>query len=1797
MGAEGNKIPNQSFLRRGWMVVVFLVVVATSGKASAQTVATPVLSPTAGAAYVQFSVTVTDATSGSTIYYTLDGSTPTTSSATVTSGGTVSITKSETLKVYAVKSGLADSAVASAAYAVTGEVMAGQYHVVSLRSDGTVWTWGYNNSGQLGDNSTTQHNSAEQVSGLSGIVQVTAGAYHNLALTSTGTLYAWGLNSSDQLGDTTTTTRKTPVLVKKTGGTNLDNIAQIWSGGYHNFALDNNGTLWAWGLNTSGQLGDGGTTSQSVAEALTSLTGSVTQLAVGSYHTLLLTPTGTVEAWGLNMTGQVGNGTMTDQHSPGAVSGLSGVTITALAGGDEHSVALANDGTVYAWGYNGNGQIGDNTTTNRASAVHLSSFSSVTQIEAGYDHTLALKNDGTMWAWGSNSFGELGNGNSAQSKVPVQVSGISGGVVQLTAGNEDSFVLKNDGTLLVFGSNRNGQLGSGASSTYSNAQQVLALGTSGVLIASGADHSIILTGTATASGWGDNSNGNIGDGTTNQRSLPVSISFSGLTGSLTALAVGGNRSLALDSNATVWSWGDNPIGDNTNNEAHAPAHLTTLSSITALAVGSAHSLAVDSGGHVWAWGANGNGQLGDGTTSTRISPVEVVNITGTGSLSGIAAAAGGASHSLAVTSTGTIYAWGLNSSGQIGDGTTMQRTIPVMVAGVSGTFVAAGSAFSAALDSGGHVWMWGSNSSGQLGNGTTTSQSTPVEVTLSGTTSPYLSNIVALDCGSAFCAALTGTGAVWTWGGNSVGQLGDGTMTDRHNPVQVSNLNGVVAISVGDNFGLALKEDGSLQSWGYNSNGDLGVSANYSVPVTIYGFNALGTVTSPTGTITAPTSGGTLTMAQTGTFTVNTTGTIASVGYYVNATLVGTSTISGSYTMSWIPPTWGNFTFSALATDVNGFTSYLSTPMTVQVPYDFDSDGLPDWWEAHYFGTLSYTGTSSPTGKSLDLAQDYADGDDPTNYWSQGGTILVPVLTLTSGNNQGNAVSTFTPLPLVVTVANGSSVPYANAPVTFTVTSGGGGLSATNTGTTTTSSLTVQANSSGQAQVYYKQPASNSVTSTITATSGGQSVSFTETSSLVPVYGLSLWLNAGTASVSGTVVTGWTDQSPAALVATPYSSGTPPQLITDPKTGQPAVSFDGSSDYFQLPAGFSNFSSGLTSFAVFNPSSTANWGRMYDIGNGAASDNLVLAQYGTNFTMAALNVSGSTFNEIPGSNELALNTPQEYTTLQDGATSLKLFQNGNLVGQNNSILALNNLTRSSNYIGKSNWTANPDALYQGNISEILIYNRPLSSIEQQEVEVYLANKYGLYHPDATWPATYTSDVQALIATNQWSKVQADAYVMFAALNPPVPPAGLMLWLKADWGVSLSGTATLTGTVTGWTDQSPAGLVATPYSSGTPPQLVTDPLTGKPAVSFDGTSDFFQLPSGFNNFAAGLTSFAVFSPSSTASWARMYDIGNGASSDNLVLAQYGTNFTMAALNVSGSTFNEIPGSNELALNTPQEYTALQDGATSLKLFQNGTLVNTNPSVLALNNLIRRSNFIGKSNWSTDSLYQGNIAEVLIYNRPLSSAEQQQVEVYLANKYSLPYHSYAAPVISPSGGSYSGSQTVAISGPASPTVVKYTLDGSSPTFYSTTYTGTFTLTGSALVQATAFFNGQIASPTGTAQFTFGGSNLPTTPASLSETVVSSHEIDLSWTLSGQFNYSGLYVYRSSDGGTTWQLIASLDPSVRSYKDWSVQSGTSYEYYVGTFNSAGESDTTSLSGTTTASGTMSISVTAPSGAASLP
>jgi alpha-tubulin suppressor-like RCC1 family protein len=301
------------------------------------------------------------------------------------------------------------------------DVHAGRGHVVALRNSGSAVAWGQNNRGQVGNGSTANRTTPTPVTGLSsGVVDVAAGHYHSLAVRSDGTVWTWGLNATGQLGDGTTAQRTVPVQVS-----GLTSVVNAVGGRDMSYALRSDGTVWAWGLNSSGELGDGTTVNKSTPVRVGSLT-NIVSIAAGRNHGLAIASTGTVWSWGDNQYGQLGDGTSTNRTSPVPVSGLSGVV--SVAAGAHHSVALLSDGTVRTWGRNYRGALGDGTTTLRRLPVPVNGLTGVIAIGGGRDHTIAILANGTARAWGWNDFGQLGDGTTTTRTSPVAVAGLTNAV-------------------------------------------------------------------------------------------------------------------------------------------------------------------------------------------------------------------------------------------------------------------------------------------------------------------------------------------------------------------------------------------------------------------------------------------------------------------------------------------------------------------------------------------------------------------------------------------------------------------------------------------------------------------------------------------------------------------------------------------------------------------------------------------------------------------------------------------------------------------------------------------------------------------------------------------------------------------------------------------------------------------------------------------------------------------------------------------------------------------------------------------------------------------------------------------------------------------------------------------------------------------------------------------------------------------------------------------------------------------------------------------------------------------------
>ncbi|MBI3594810.1 MAG: Ig-like domain-containing protein, partial [Nitrospirae bacterium] len=350
-------------------------------------------------------------------------------------------------------------------------------------------------------------------------------------------------------------------------------------------------------------------------------------LSSGTEHTCVILLDGTVECWGSNGTGQLGDGTTTDSAVPVPVSGIS--TAIAISAGWLHTCALLSNGSVNCWGNNGTGQLGDGTTTDSAVPVPVSGMSTAIAISVGGGYSCALLSAGTVKCWGDNTYGQLGNGSAMNSPVPLIVSGIST-ASQISTGSGHACVLLAGGTLQCWGDNTFGQLGNGSTSNSSVPLDVTGINTatgiaSGGTASTGSGHTCALLSGGAVKCWGYNGYGQLGNGSKTNSSIPVSVS--------------------------------------------------AINTATEVSTGGDHSCALLSDGHVQCWGNNGVGQLGEGSYINSSAPVQV---------SGINSARGISSRgdtACAILLDATVQCWGYNGSGQLGDGTTNDSNVPVSTSG------------------------------------------------------------------------------------------------------------------------------------------------------------------------------------------------------------------------------------------------------------------------------------------------------------------------------------------------------------------------------------------------------------------------------------------------------------------------------------------------------------------------------------------------------------------------------------------------------------------------------------------------------------------------------------------------------------------------------------------------------------------------------------------------------------------------------------------------------------------------------------------------------------------------------------------------------------------------------------------------------------------------------------------------------------------------------------------------------------------------------------------------------------
>ncbi|MFA6867602.1 MAG: hypothetical protein WCR54_08845, partial [Clostridia bacterium] len=475
------------------------------------------------------------------------------------------------------------------------------------------------------------------------------------------------------------------------------------------------------------------------------------------------------------------------------------------------------------WGRNNDGQLGNYTTTNKIypSAISVSGTVFTSIATCNYS-SMAISNTGEIYTWGNNKYGQLGDGSTSSVCNPIKrnLTGVkftkaTGGLYSITALNED-------GEYFYWGQNSNGQYGNGSSLVLE--PKPIETSVEYVKVLSGLDYTIALSTEGYIYTWGSNYYGQLGDGTTTNRTEPYRIT----SGRFIDISAGYYSSAAINADGDIYTWGRNnsgQLGNGTLNNKSIPTKVNGSIKFQKVSCGEQHTLALSYEGDIYSWGRNDEGQLGNNSLSMEKSPIK---ITVTDKVFDQVSA--GQNFSMALSKDGYVYCWGDNSYGQIGNDSTTNQKTPLLVSSLIEKVaqISAGSLHSVILTKYGDIYTWGCNSSGQLGNGTNILSLKPIKLNISGI------NFVKLSCSSfESVAAITSKSQLYVWGLNDYGQLGDGTKTNKDIPtlltIEGETFNN---ISMGFYHTTVVSNNNNSYSWGNNQFGALGYadSINYTIP-------------------------------------------------------------------------------------------------------------------------------------------------------------------------------------------------------------------------------------------------------------------------------------------------------------------------------------------------------------------------------------------------------------------------------------------------------------------------------------------------------------------------------------------------------------------------------------------------------------------------------------------------------------------------------------------------------------------------------------------------------------------------------------------------------------------------------------------------------------------------------------------------------------------------------------------------------------------------------------------------------
>jgi len=719
-----------------------------------------------------------------------------------------------------------------AALVVASNHFASDWCAVTVGGD--VECWGGNDNGELGDGTTRASATPVKVKGLGApAAYVSMGVVTVCALTRKGGVYCWGQGSAGELGNGAKTTLSTSA-VRVSG---LESGVTALSAGDLTACAVKDGAVWCWG--STGLLGTGQASAAVVPVQVPGLESGVTSVSVGDF-TACAVKNGGLMCWGgFDGSGGLGNNTLKGSLTPVPVPTLArGVADVSV--GYNFACALTTGGGVLCWGYGAAGELGNGQLAGSPVPVQVQGLTSgVSAVSAGTASATAIQIDGSVVTWGYAADGELGNGSAeadsgagdglgGASAVPVKVKGLSARAISVSTGQAPC-VATTTGSVECWGITAESALTPVPVTALSHIVSI----TTGGNLSTGA-FACATSNNGTVSCWGGNGAGQLGSGTSVSSNAPVTNELSGGT-TVVSGATGGNFACA-DAFGAAYCWGDNSsgqLGNGTKVSSLDPVGVIGLTSgVTAVAAGGASACAISTagtdagaGGALYCWGDNTSGQLGNNSTTSSLVPMPVMGLG-----SKVTAVSLGLLSGCALLGDGTVECWGDNAAGELGDGTLTKRLAPVKVVGITGATAIAVSWYNACAVTSGAIQCWGGNGTGTLGDNSSAPSMVPVNVfgISSGASQVSVGPLSA-------CAVVAGGAQCWGFG--ALGNNSSPALVFDY-PAPVTGLDhGVTEVAVGELAACALVQ-GKVRCWGLNTAGQLGNGGvvDAFVPTPVKGF-------------------------------------------------------------------------------------------------------------------------------------------------------------------------------------------------------------------------------------------------------------------------------------------------------------------------------------------------------------------------------------------------------------------------------------------------------------------------------------------------------------------------------------------------------------------------------------------------------------------------------------------------------------------------------------------------------------------------------------------------------------------------------------------------------------------------------------------------------------------------------------------------------------------------------------------------------------------------------------------------